>query len=311
MGFGERTGIDLPGEERGLFRSVSEWSKISIGALSMGQEIGVTPLQVATMISAVANGGTLYRPYIVGRIEDPFGHVTAIRPEGRRVLEPGTAADLREALEAVVSDGTARSAQLPGFTAAGKTGTAQKIEPATGSYSRTKYVASFAGFAPARDPEVAVVVVIDEPSGAYHGGEVASPSFRRIAEDILRNRGIVPDSPLPTENVEPSSVPAPVRPRETPEARPDEYEIVDVRNAAEEPEIPVGAIPAPDFRGMTLREFNAECLLLAFDCRSGGSGRAFAQSIAPGAPVVPGQRVEVRFSTSAGTVVGADPDGRR
>lgn len=296
MGFGEKTGVDLPGEERGLFRPTSQWSKISIASLSIGQEIGVTPLQVAAMVSAVANGGTLYRPYVVGKVEGPMGRARETETVSRRVLDPETAVGLRDALEAVVTDGTAKSAQLPGFTAAGKTGTAQKIDPATGRYSRTKYIASFAGFAPARDPEIAVVVVIDEPSGAYHGGEVASPSFKRIAEDILRYRGVVPDLPLPaTDEEAPGRIP--VRPTEAPHTPVAEFELVDVARSGEDVVIPAGAVPAPDFRGMTLREFNAECIALGLDCLSAGSGRAYAQSVAAGAPLVRGQRVEVRFST--------------
>jgi membrane peptidoglycan carboxypeptidase len=223
-------------------------------------------------------------------------------------LDRETASGLRDALEAVVTDGTAKSAQLSGFTAAGKTGTAQKIDPATGRYSLSSYIASFAGFAPARDPEIAVVVVIDEPSGAYHGGEVASPSFKRIAEAVLRYRGVVPDLPLPrTDDELPRPAPGPTRPTPAPDNPTAGFELVDVSRSPEDVPIPVGAVPAPDFHGMTLREFNAECIALGLDCRSSGSGRVYAQSVTAGAPIVRGQRVEARFSTRsepAGTARG-------
>ena len=215
MGFGRKTGVGLPGEASGLFRPAADWSNVSIGAISMGQEIGATPLQVVNMVSAVANGGVLYRPYVVKGINDPrTGRTTVTEPSGERVISEETAYLLRDALGTVVSDGTGVNAQVPGYTVAGKTATAQKIDPATGTYSLTQYVASFAGFAPARNPEVAVIVTIDEPVGPHGGGEVAAPAFKRIVEEILRYRSVPPDAQesVPRFTDDGEQPPAPVRP---------------------------------------------------------------------------------------------------
>src|SRR5207247_3520071 len=161
----------------------------------MGQEIGVTPLQMLNMVSAIANGGILYRPYVVKKVQHPQkGIFREMKPQGQRVMSAGTAFKLQDMLEVVVTDGTAKSSKLEGYTAAGKTGTAQKIDE-TGRYSATKYVASFAGFAPAVNPAISMIVMIDEPVGAHHGGDVAAPVFKRIAEQVLRYMSLPPDVP--------------------------------------------------------------------------------------------------------------------
>ena len=186
FGFGSRTGVDLPGESPGILRPLQRWTPSSIGSIAMGQEISVTPLQMATAYSALANGGSLVKPHLVREIRSPDGTVLfQAKPEMHRVLKPETTAALRGMLEAVTLRGTARKAQLNGYTAAGKTGTAQKIDPKTHTYSTTKYIGSFVGFAPVNNPAVVIIVVIDEPQGAYHGGDVAAPVFREIAEQIL------------------------------------------------------------------------------------------------------------------------------
>src|SRR6185369_16486443 len=173
LGFGKPTNIDLPGEERGLAKPASRWTKSSIGSIAMGQEIGVTPLQVVRMVSAVANGGILYQPYIVKKVQDPQkGILSETEPHGERAISAETAAKLQDMLEGVVTEGTAKSGRLEGYTAAGKTGTAQKVDPQTGRYSATKYIASFAGFAPATNPVISMIEMLDEPVGAHHGGEV-------------------------------------------------------------------------------------------------------------------------------------------
>jgi cell division protein FtsI (penicillin-binding protein 3) len=142
LGFGKATNIDLPGEERGLAKPASRWTKSSIGSVAMGQEIGVTPLQIVRMVSAVANGGVLYQPYVVKKVEHPQnGVLSEATPHGERVISAETAAKLQDMLEGVVTDGTAKSGKLEGYTAAGKTGTAQKIDEATRRYSASKYVA--------------------------------------------------------------------------------------------------------------------------------------------------------------------------
>src|SRR5947208_13847563 len=194
LGFGARTGIDLAGESAGLLRPVSRWQPASIGSLSMGQEVGVTPLQMATAYSALANGGLLVKPHLVREVRTPDGTVVfQAKTESRRALKAETAAAMRGMFEGVTLHGTARKAQLNGYTAAGKTGTAQKIDPRTRTYSATKFIGSFVGFAPVSNPAVVIIVVIDEPQGPYHGGDVAAPVFREIAEEILPDLSVTPD----------------------------------------------------------------------------------------------------------------------
>lgn len=200
FGFGARTGIELPGETGGLIRPVKRWQQSSIGSVAIGQEVGVTPLQMAAAFGALANDGVRIAPHLIREIRNASG-ATAFRPnpEQRRVISKDTANALRGMLEGVTLNGTAKKAQLDGYSAAGKTGTAQKIDPRTGTYSQTKYVASFVGFAPVNNPAVVIIVVIDEPGGAYHGGDVAAPVFRQIAEQILPDMGVIPDTDFKTQ----------------------------------------------------------------------------------------------------------------
>jgi|Deesub1362A_J573_1020465.scaffolds.fasta_scaffold00134_52 cell division protein FtsI (penicillin-binding protein 3) len=188
FGFGDRTGIDLPGEVRGILRRPERWSGTSIAALSIGQEIGVTPLQILTAYCAIANGGLLMRPYVVSEIISPQGEVIKrFTPQViRRVISPETAETVRDILKTVVEEGgTGRRAYIKGNLVAGKTGTAQMVDPETGRYSRDRYASSFVGFVPADDPVIALIVVIYEPKGARYGGVVAAPVFRRIVEHTL------------------------------------------------------------------------------------------------------------------------------
>src|SRR3982075_3228014 len=199
LGFGSRTGIDLAGESAGQLRALSRWQPSSIGSLAMGQEIGVTPLQMATAYCVLANDGMLVKPHVVRELRSKDGAVVfQAKSESRRALKPETTLALRNMLEGVTLHGTARKAQLDGYTAAGKTGTAQKIDPKTHAYSATKYIGSFVGFAPVRNPAVVIIVVIDEPLGSYHGGDVAAPVFREIAEQILPDLSVSPDVEVKT-----------------------------------------------------------------------------------------------------------------
>ncbi|MFI5116020.1 MAG: penicillin-binding protein [Terriglobales bacterium] len=187
-GFGQQTGIELPGETRGLARPVSRWSKVSIGAISMGQEIGVTPLQTISLLSTIANDGIYTPPRIVAGELPPDGTPKPVvfhtAPQ-HRVVSAMTAAQMKKMMEGVVLFGTARRAVLNGYTDAGKTGTAQKVDPATGAYSKTKYVASFIGFAPVNSPAITIAVILDSPVGLHQGGQVCAPVFKRIAEQVL------------------------------------------------------------------------------------------------------------------------------
>ncbi len=198
FGFGQRTEIDLPGEAAGLVKEPRDWSRRSLASIAIGQEIGVTALQLVTAVSAIANGGWLMKPYVVSEIRDADGRLIAqAGPQvRRRPISPQTAQTLSSILEGVVTQGTGRKAAVPGFRVAGKTGTAQKIDPATGAYSSTLLVGSFVGFVPVEDPKLAIVVVIDEPQTEGWGGVVAAPVFRRIAEQALPYLGVTSQEPI-------------------------------------------------------------------------------------------------------------------
>lgn len=200
FGFGQQTGIELPGETRGLTKPVNRWSKVSIGAISMGQEIGISPLQLIGLISTIANDGVWVAPRIVAGTVEPQStpQTISFQPgENRRVISPLTAAQMREMLQGVVLHGTGRKAILEGYSSAGKTGTAQKVDPATGVYSKTKYVASFAGFAPVNDAKVAVAVILDSAVGLHQGGQVSAPVFQRVAQQVLEYMHVPHDVELP------------------------------------------------------------------------------------------------------------------
>jgi cell division protein FtsI (penicillin-binding protein 3) len=200
FGFGQQTGIELPSETRGLTKPLNRWSKVSIGAISMGQEIGVSPVQLAAMVSTIANDGVWVAPRILAARTEPRGtpQMVAFQPGvQRRVLSPLVAAQMKQMMEGVVLHGTGRKAILEGYTSAGKSGTAQKIDPATGTYSRTKYIASFAGFAPVNNPALTIAVILDSPVGGHHGGEVAAPVFNRIAQPALEYLHTAHDIELP------------------------------------------------------------------------------------------------------------------
>ncbi len=187
-GFGAPTGIELPGESRGLKKPLNRWSKVSIGAMSMGQEIGVTAVQVVSMVSTIANDGVYTPPRIVAGELPPNAAPKPVvfhPAQQHRVISTMTAVQMKKMMEAVVLDGTARRAILDGYTVAGKTGTAQKVDPATGAYSKTKYVASFVGFAPVNNPAVTIAVILDSAQGLHQGGQVSAPVFKRIAQQVL------------------------------------------------------------------------------------------------------------------------------
>ncbi len=202
FGFGQQTGIELPGETRGMTKPPSRWSKVSIAAISIGQEIGISALQLAGLTSTFANDGVYVAPRIVAGTVPPQGAVqnVAFHPvEGRRVISSYTAAEMRSMMQKVVLDPagtTGGRAILEGYSSAGKTGTGQKVDPATGAYSKTKYVGSFAGFAPVNNPQVVVVVIVDSAVGLHQGGQVAAPVFRRITQQVLEYLHVPHDLPL-------------------------------------------------------------------------------------------------------------------
>jgi cell division protein FtsI (penicillin-binding protein 3) len=188
FGFGSLTGIDLPGETPGMIRRPKGWSALSLSVLSMGQEVSVTPVQFAAAFAALANGGTLMRPHVVRGLLTQDGTL-ARRVEPvvvRRVISEQTARTMLEMLTGVVDEGTGKAAAVPGYSVAGKTGTAQKVDPVTGRYSHRKIIASFVGAIPAEAPRLVILVVIDEPETLRWGGSIAAPTFREIAQDAMK-----------------------------------------------------------------------------------------------------------------------------
>ncbi len=324
FGFGALTGVDLPGESRGILRPVNDWGAFSIGSISMGQEIGVTPIQLISAVSAIANGGLLYRPHVVeelerdGRALPAEGVSTPTEP--RRVIRPETAATMRRLMEGVVLRGTGPLAHLDGWTSAGKTGTAQKIDPTTGRYSRTQYIASFTGFAPINNPAVTILVSLDSPVGLHEGGEVAAPVFKRIAEEVLTYLDVPRDVPLNPKLIQAAyqnqtkedgkgledlssvdfsgqSDPAPATPQTT---RADGQGQTD----SKKPPLTVavdqgGEIEVPDFSGKTMREVADISLKLGLEPVLVGSDLATDQSPAAGAKMRRGAKITVRFGTPA------------
>lgn len=187
FGFGEKTNIDLSGESKGLLRETRNWSKRSVGSISLGQEIGVTPIQLVTAFSAIANDGWLMKPYVVSGVMENGNITKKFYPEiEKRVISSETAAEMTRILIKVVGEGgTGERASIDGYRVAGKTGTAQKIDPKTGLYSDRFFISSFIGYAPAEDPRIVLLVVVDSPKGIAWGGSVAAPVFKDIAEDVL------------------------------------------------------------------------------------------------------------------------------
>jgi|UPI00047B33D4 cell division protein FtsI (penicillin-binding protein 3) len=214
FGFGDRSGIELPSETRGLLRNPRKWDATSILSLAIGQEVGVTPVQLVTMVSAIANGGVYMAPHILLQSTDevkgdprlkpivfrPSNQLPNPLPEGaHRVIKELTSAKMRMMMQGIVTEGTGKKAQLNGYSSAGKTGTAQKIDPATHTYSHTKLVASFAGFAPVSNPAISIAVVIDTPTvGSRYGAETSAPVFQEVAQEVLEYLGVPHDQPLKT-----------------------------------------------------------------------------------------------------------------
>ncbi|MEO6815741.1 MAG: penicillin-binding protein, partial [Edaphobacter sp.] len=219
-GFGDRTGIELPAETRGLLRPPNRWGSTSILSMAIGQEVAVTPVQLVTMVSTIANGGMYLPPHILinstnAMKGDPSLKPIAFHPENElpdplpdgahRVISELTSAKMRKMMQGIVLEGTGTTAALNGYSAAGKTGTAQKIDPETHTYSHTKLVASFAGFAPVSNPAISVTVVIDNPTvGSRYGTTVSAPVFREVAQEVLEYLGVPHDQPLkPKKDVKP------------------------------------------------------------------------------------------------------------
>jgi len=318
FGFGAPTGVDLPGESKGILHRLESWSAISIGSVSMGQEIGVTPIQLITAVSAIANGGLLVKPHVVQQIKR--GEQVLPTPaslsaaEPRRVIRPETAATLRRLMEGVVLHGTGPLARLDGWTAAGKTGSAQKIDPATGRYSPTQLIASFTGFAPINNPAVAILISLDSPIGLHEGGQVAAPVFKRIAEQVLSYLDVPRDVPLNPRLMEAAYKRqmageaaaledfSPTDFSGQPDAPPAASNQAEAEVKSHTPEVTMAAdeggdITVPDFSGKTMREVTEMCLHLGLEPLLVGSNLAVEQRPEAGTQVRRGAKVTVQFGT--------------
>jgi cell division protein FtsI (penicillin-binding protein 3) len=317
FGFGSRTGIELPGENAGVVHPLSRWLPSSIGSVAIGQEVGVTPLQMAAAFGALANDGVRVAPHLIREIRNASG-VTAYRPtpEQRQVISGETASALRGMLEGVTLNGTAKKAQLDGYTAAGKTGTAQKIDAKTKTYSKTKFVASFVGFAPVNNPAVVIIVVIDEPGGSYHGGDVAAPVFRQIAEQILPEMGVIPDTDFKNPELVARAIqtPAEISQLREDEKRRDKEMRQEEARALTMPRVKArdnsggeivyavaisNAILMPDLRGQSVRDVARACAQLGMQVEAhGDGGRVVGQRPQPRAELRQGQIIYVDFGRS-------------
>lgn len=270
FGFGRPTGIDLPGESPGIVHPLDEWRPLTVAYVSFGQSLSVTPLQLTMAYAAVANGGFLYRPYVVAEEGREGAWVRReLREPVRRVLDAATARSVERLLEAVVEEGTGKRAAIPGYRVAGKTGTAQKAVPGAG-YSPTKFVASFIGFAPARHPRLVCLVTVDEPHGSIYGGTVAAPAFHNIVQQALLYLGVPPEL------------------NEKPRAR----QWLASRQAGPAPEQAVhAAVPAvaagdlPDFSGLTARQAVVRSSALGLRVDLIGDGFVSRQYPAAGTPL--------------------------
>jgi cell division protein FtsI (penicillin-binding protein 3) len=310
FGIGQATGIELPGENHGLLRPVEDWSANSIGSLAMGQEVSVTPIQIISAISAIANGGTLYRPHILREIQGDAFASSHPGPAPQQATDARTAAAMRGMMEDVMLEGTGKHVQLDGYTSGGKSGTAQLIDPATGRYSATRYNASFVGFAPVNNPVVTILAVLDSPVGPHHGGEVGGPIFKRVAQQVLAYLGVAHDVPLPSD-VETAKnegrkrgAIAKLQDAKTDDStrqsfaasigRTQRVEAAPAAAFAEQDSIAVPSLVGRSVRGVT-----EECSRLGLAPVLIGNGVAVEQFPEAGAQVGRGSRVTVRFGRSA------------
>ena len=319
LGVGRPTGVDLPGENSGIFRRPERWSALSNATVSMGQEVSVTPLQLARVAAAIANGGRLVTPRLVRRIAHPDGRVETLEPPaGERVLSDATTRTIREILVGAVERGTGRKASIPGFVVAGKTGTAQKA--GVGGYQAGRYVSSFVGMAPAENARVVGLILIEEPRGRYYGGDVAAPVFakvvsqalgilrvapeeQRLPETLLAARspekihypaGVVPASArseFEHEVPPPPAVPAPSA------AWPDARAASPGAPAASPAAVAPGG--APSALGLSARQALSLLARHGLDASFEGSGFVVAQDPPPGAPLRPGMTCRLTLAEPA------------
>ena len=284
FGFGEPTGMGLDGELSGLLRAPNRWSAVSIAAIPYGQEVSVTPIQMITAVSAIANGGMLMKPQIVKSIKDAGGRlVYEFKPaQVRQVVSQKTCDEITGMLEKAVENGTGTEARINGYRVAGKTGTAQKIDRITRAYHPDNFVSSFVGYFPAENPRVAIYVLVDEPKREHYGGVVAGPVFRKVAQQLISYLGIQPEGRVSIGSVLNDSETAGV-----------------LRARAREPEPRIfSSGKMPDLKGMTLRAAVETMKRYTVKLEIRGSGKAVSQQPQPGAELGVGETVTVVFRHS-------------
>ncbi len=281
FGFGQRTGIELPGEEPGLLRNVSTWARIDLATHSFGQGVSVTPVQLVAAFGAIANGGMLMRPFLVRRVVGPAGDVQQeTQPVTvRRVIKPETARIATLILRRVVEErgGTGTKAHIDGYPVAGKTGTAQKVIPGARGYSG-KFIGSFVGFLPADAPRAVILVMIDEPAGRGFGGTVAAPVFKEIGRAVMKAMGVEPEGPTDVAPP-PAGEPEPA---------------VEMADAEPDADLPPDGVPS--FVGLSMREAVARARDGGFTVSLRGSGYVVAQDPRPGRPLADDRRLALELS---------------
>lgn len=283
FGFGEFTGIELPGEEAGILFDPREMRDSDIATMSIGHSIAVTPLQLTSAIAAIANDGVLLKPRIIkeyrnddGTLAESFDPIVV-----RQAVSPETARILTTMLEKVVSEGGAQRAAVQGYRFAGKTGTAEKLNPNGPGYLAGHYIASFAGFGPVEDPQIAALVMLDDPAGYYYGGEIAAPVFSDIMTQVMRYLNVRPND---TEQLLPPVRPEKPQPYAAPVVEPEPPSVV-----------PPGQVLMPALAGKTIREAADSLQRLGLTFVPVGTGVAIKQSVLPNTPVKPGTEIVVYF----------------
>ena len=279
FGFGQATGVELPGEESGLLFETADMRDSDLATMSIGQSIAVTPLQLLTAVSAIANDGVLLKPHIIKEIHNVDGSLASsvATEQVRQVVSPETARELAAMMEKEVFEGSGKQATVKGYHFAGKTGTAEKLNVNGSGYASGEYIASFIGFGPVEDPQVAMLVVIDDPEGIYYGGQIAAPVFRDIMTEVMRYLGIRPLTG--GQPVIPVKMPAP---KET---------VVKLGQ-----NVPNGKVSVPDVSGLTIRQAGNALSGVGLAIVPVGTGVAVSQSVSPNAVVDPGTEIVVEFA---------------
>lgn len=279
FGLGKPTGIELPGEESGILFETENMLPINVATMSIGQGLAVTPIQLIRAIAAIANDGIMVQPHIVKRIERSDGQLIQAekKNDGTRIISSETAAEIRRIMEMVIEVGGGKAGKIPGYRIAGKTGTAEKLNSTGSGYEYGAYIASFVGFAPADNPRFVVLIMLDNPQGAFYGSQVAAPVFKEIMEQLLSLTEVPMNSnilPLPTNPIpQKSAAPANITPKFIGETQ----------------------VIMPDVRGMSYRDVVNVLALHHLRLNPVGSGIARGQSIAPGATINTGSNITVKF----------------